>query len=152
MTYEYGGNDPEFDSVTTDSADIGDTATVTIGTDGEVRIPDDVELFFGDGDDFSIVHDTGITNLVLQEDGNPRWEFNTNKNLKSRTNGADLDLDGNDIINHGVDKYQTQDVRNISSPAQGHVAYHDGSGGNTEGLAAYNGTDWISQVDGTTIS
>lgn len=45
-----------------------------------------------------------------------------------------------------------QDVRNISSPSQGWFAYHDGSGSNTEGLAAYNGTDWISQVDGSTVS
>lgn len=46
----------------------------------------------------------------------------------------------------------TKDVRNISSPNQGNVAYHDGSGSNTEGLAAYNGSSWISQVDGSTIS
>jgi len=48
--------------------------------------------------------------------------------------------------------YTPQDVRNVSSPSQGDTAYHDGSGTNTEGLAAYDGTDWISQVDGSTIS
>lgn len=33
------------------------------------------------------------------------------------------------------------------------AAYHDGSGeGNTEGLAAFNGTVWKSQVDGSDIT
>jgi len=45
-----------------------------------------------------------------------------------------------------------QDVTDISSPSRGDVAYHDGSGGNTEGVANYNGTSWVSVVDGTTIS
>lgn len=47
------------------------------------------------------------------------------------------------------------DVRTVSSPTQGMRAYHDPSisgDSNTEGPAFYNGTSWISQVDGTTIS
>lgn len=46
------------------------------------------------------------------------------------------------------------DVRNISisSSFDGTISYHDGSGANTEGPAHFNGTDWISTVDGTTIS
>jgi len=49
-------------------------------------------------------------------------------------------------------KNSTQDVRNISSPSEGWTAVHDGSGTNTAGPAWYNGADWVSVVDGTTIS
>lgn len=56
-----------------------------------------------------------------------------------------------DVTNAPV-QYDPQDVRNIASPSAGWTAYHDGSGSNTEGPAFYNGTSWISQVDGTTIS
>lgn len=64
------------------------------------------------------------------------------------------DIVGNfpDLLSDNIIRYDAQDVRNLSGVNQGYVAYHDGSGANTEGLAAYNGTDWISQVDGTTIS
>jgi len=48
--------------------------------------------------------------------------------------------------------YTPQDVRNVSSPSRGDTAYHDGSGSNTEGPAHYDGTDWISTVDGSTIA
>lgn len=44
------------------------------------------------------------------------------------------------------------DVTALSSPSQGDTAYHDGSGGNTEGPAFYDGSQWVSTVDGTTIS
>lgn len=46
-----------------------------------------------------------------------------------------------------------QDVRAISNPTAGDVAYHDGSGTNTEGPAHYtSGGSWVSTVDGSTIS
>ncbi|MEF8825817.1 MAG: hypothetical protein V5A34_05635 [Halapricum sp.] len=45
-----------------------------------------------------------------------------------------------------------QDVRAISNPTAGDESYHDGSGTNTEGPAFYNGSDWISTVDGSTIA
>lgn len=65
--------------------------------------------------------------------------------------------DGNDlrITDLRWSQYVPQDVTTISSPSQGTVAYHDPSisaDGNTEGPAFYNGTNWVSQVDGTTIS
>jgi hypothetical protein len=45
------------------------------------------------------------------------------------------------------------DVRNFSPRDAGAEAYHAPSGGgNTEGPAFYDGTDWISLVDGTTIA
>jgi hypothetical protein len=47
--------------------------------------------------------------------------------------------------------YTPQDVTAISSPSEGMVAYNDGTTG-TAGPAHYNGTDWISTVDGTTIA
>lgn len=49
-------------------------------------------------------------------------------------------------------RYIPVDVRDVGSPLQGYVAYHDGSGENTEGPAFYNGTAWVSQVDGNIIS
>lgn len=46
-----------------------------------------------------------------------------------------------------------QDVRNVSSPQQGDMAFHDGSGPNTEGPAHYTSEgSWVSTVDGSTIS
>lgn len=67
------------------------------------------------------------------------------------------DPDGNDlrITDLRWSQYVPQDVTTISSPSQGTVAYHDPSvsaDGNTEGPAFYNGMNWVSQVDGTTIS
>lgn len=44
------------------------------------------------------------------------------------------------------------DVLSLSDPSQGEQAYHDGSGGNTEGPAFYDGSAWTSTVDGSTIS
>lgn len=75
------------------------------------------------------------------------------------TTGAGL-RDGDNFDGQGTSNfsnlnlvgYSPQDVRNISSPSQGYTAYHDGSGSNTEGPAHYNGTDWISTVDGSTIA
>lgn len=66
--------------------------------------------------------------------------------------GEDLSIQGNALRSAGRVEYNPVDVRNISSPAQGWVAYHDGSGTNTEGLAAFDGSNWVSQVDGSTIS
>lgn len=44
-----------------------------------------------------------------------------------------------------------QDVRNISSPAQGDMAYHDGSGSHTEGPAFYDSTQWVALLNGEVI-
>lgn len=53
---------------------------------------------------------------------------------------------------HDPHSFQPRDVRRIDSPQTGDIAYHDGSGSHTEGLAAFNGTQWMSQVDGSTIT
>jgi len=47
-------------------------------------------------------------------------------------------------------EYKPTDVREIGSPRKGFSAYHDGSGG-TEGPAFYDGSSWISLVDGSRI-
>lgn len=47
--------------------------------------------------------------------------------------------------------YTPQDVTTISSPSAGQVAYNDGTVG-TAGPAHYDGSSWISTVDGTTIA
>jgi len=46
---------------------------------------------------------------------------------------------------------QPQDLTTVAG-TRGAIAYHDGSGGKTEGPAYHNGTNWISLVDGTTIA
>lgn len=45
---------------------------------------------------------------------------------------------------------EPQDVRTIEA-AEGDIAYHNGSGSNTEGPAFYNGSVWTSMVDGAEI-
>lgn len=72
------------------------------------------------------------------------WSDGTNVNGEQNGSGLSFDLLWVDLT--------PQDVRNISSPVEGRYADHDGSGSNTEGLARYDGSSWISQVDGTTIS
>lgn len=71
---------------------------------------------------------------------------------KVNLNGNTLEMVSGDIIELNTLGLNVQDVRNISSPSEGDYADHDGSGTNTEGLARYDGTDWISQVDGSTIN
>lgn len=46
--------------------------------------------------------------------------------------------------------YTPQDVTAISNPVEGMVAYNNGTVG-TAGPAHYDGTDWVSTVDGTVI-
>lgn len=61
-----------------------------------------------------------------------------------------IELEGEDGItfefNNPVDVIGT-----IDGPSKGYTAYHDGSGDNTEGPAFYDGSDWISLVDNSTI-
>ena len=62
-------------------------------------------------------------------------------------------VDDKDNVGLPVEKVRRTpvDVTSISNPVQGMTAYNDGSTG-TEGPAHYDGTDWISTVDGTTIA
>lgn len=132
---------------------------------------------FEDTDDDGIYEQQEGDGIAAPEDGSVEWgENNTriaasngNQRLNFSVNGQpffDLAQDGgnNDMrmdvpirvagriyqIPHA--DFSAQDVRNLSSPSQGWTAYHDGSGSNTEGPTHYNGTDWISTVDGSTIS
>lgn len=68
-------------------------------------------------------------------------------------NGELRGIDASGAVGLPLDKsiYTPQDVTAISNPVEGMVAYNDGSVG-TAGPAHYNGTDWISTVDGTTIA
>ena len=73
--------------------------------------------------------------------------INSSGNVAAKCPGG-----GGFIIQTSPVSYVVEDVRNISSPLRGDTAYHDGSGSNTEGPAHYDGTDWISTVDGSTIA
>jgi len=68
-------------------------------------------------------------------------------------NGELRAVDDDGTVAIPVDKvaYTPQDVTAIASPEEGLQAYNDGSTG-TAGPAFYDGTDWISLVDGTTIA
>ena len=65
---------------------------------------------------------------------------------------GDLDVEEGPVKDAARLELAPKDVRNISSPSEGWVAYHDGSGSHTEGPAHYDGTVWISTVDGSTIN
>ena len=72
--------------------------------------------------------------------------------LENGAETGDLTLGGSNIEQVGYLELNPKDVRNISSPSEGFISYHDGSGSNTQGPAHFNGTDWISTVDGSTIN
>ena len=64
-------------------------------------------------------------------------------------------FNGNRTRFHQSSQHDLKHVRNVTSPENGRMAYHDPSisgDTNTEGPAFYNGSSWISQVDGSTIS
>jgi hypothetical protein len=67
--------------------------------------------------------------------------------------GGDVSLDSVQL--QGVVEHNPSDVRNISSPSQGWTSYHDPSvsgDANTEGPAFYDGSQWVSMVDGSVIN
>jgi hypothetical protein len=68
------------------------------------------------------------------------------------TGSSWLDIGAESGLASGIVDLDPRDVRSISAPAEGDTAYHDGSGANTAGPAHYTGSNWISTVDGTTIS
>jgi hypothetical protein len=82
------------------------------------------------------------------------------------TNGriADNDYEGNVMmtVDAGADPNEFiidnnrpriyLDLTGFSSLVEGSKAAHDGTNSNTKGSAEYNGTDWISLLDGSTIS
>lgn len=71
--------------------------------------------------------------------------------VRSAVNGATISPTQVDVGN--IISLPPQDVRNISSPQQGYVGYHNGDGtDNTEGPAFYDGTQWWSLVDSTKIN
>jgi len=103
---------------------------------GALNIPNSIsgsELNLGPGS--GVIDNVGSDFGVLQHQGSDRLMWN----------------DGVVEIRNAPLKQHVTDVRTISSPAQGWIAYHDGSGKNTEGPAFYNGAGWISQVDSSTI-
>ena len=67
--------------------------------------------------------------------------------------GMAFDYSANRWHNIHVLKLNPQDVRGVPNASYGDVAFHDGSGtDNTTGPAHHDGEDWISTVDGSTIS
>lgn len=141
-----------------------DEATIGEGTppslDGDLKLPNEFKAVSTDagGDDFRAfaingaanrvdiggVADTNRVSAMLYAAGTAYWEVLADGEF--RGNGPNP-ITGIDFIS-----LDPQDVRNISSPSEGDYADHDGSGTNTEGLARFDGSDWISQVDGSTIS
>lgn len=111
------------------------------------------------------IYSNGTDALISQINGNINFDGSQLNNINQIGTGNNtiilndalqarggINFFDNDAQNVNVTRHNPQDVRNISSPSQGWEAYHDGSGSNTEGPAFYNGSNWISQVDGSTIS
>lgn len=84
----------------------------------------------------------GDRTLLTYEVKNHRWVFHKPVRTEERI------LSVSDVFAD----LKAIDVRAIPSPDKGYIAYHDGSGGGTEGPCFYNGTSWISLVDGLEIS
>lgn len=106
-----------------------------------------------------IVGQYGWRQTVNFPSGDSRVELRTEDSSGWRSTALSADHGGGATVHNGSLTVQTyldlppQDVRNISSPSAGTMAYHDGSGSNTEGPAHYtSGGSWVSTVDGTTIS
>lgn len=135
-------------SVATERVDIEQAADD--GTDGLFIAKADgtvVGEFFHDGSNFKIETASGTNDdIELTPDG--RLILGGNRVDLF----ANLNVNQNAISSIGKASHQVQDVTAISSPSQGDVAYHDGSGSETVGPAHFDGTDWISIVDGTTIT
>ncbi len=119
---------------------LGDSEKVQLGADN------DAQLYY-DGADGRIYLDGSGIQITGSFAGGLGLVMDTELAMNDR-----LSMRGNILKDIGVGFYNPQDVRNISSPSQGYVSYHDGSGSNTEGPAHYNGSSWVSTVDGTTIS
>lgn len=163
MTYDpidTGPNDSDADrEVTLGGADIGDTSLISIEPDGTINVPDDVKISFGDDDDYRIHWVSAQAALKIHEDGGDFTGFEMFTG-EVRVVNADLiipatstfDLKGNDIRSPRALRFNSRDVTSISSPQEGWVAYHDGSGSETEGPAFFDGDNWVSTVDGTTIT
>lgn len=71
---------------------------------------------------------------------------------------ATIDESSGDVTRHNdwksaESRYNPRDVRNMRvGPGEvGVHAYHDGSGGYTEGPAIWRGDKWVSKIDSTTI-
>lgn len=132
---------PEYESVSTGELVLEDGEKIKLGTSTVfdlVANSGKFDILDANDDVFLRVEDGGSVVIGSSAD--------------EMTCNAKINIRSNPLKALARAEYNLQDVRNISSPSQGYVAYHDGSGTNTEGLAAHNGTDWISQVDGSTIS
>lgn len=86
-----------------------------------------------------------------QDTDNPHETTLEDARAEDHQLAGDVDFDGNSALNVSVVDYTPVDVRTLSDPEEGWTAYHDGSDDHTEGPAHYDGTDWISTVDGTVI-
>lgn len=80
------------------------------------------------------------------EAGRADWDVMNEVALLADVDSA-IDTEVRDVLDKKV-----QDVRNISSPADGQQAFHDGSGTNTAGPAAYHNATWIALRDNTEIT
>lgn len=159
-----GGPQPlvlNYNPVNIDTEKLGDAATID-GEDGHTRIA---------GDNLQVEKYETEVKIIDTWDGSPTGPkvlFNKADADQWYVQGDDGAFNVNDVVNDNsrftitrngpIDVYDgpiafsPRDVRSISSPSRGWTAYHDGSGSNPEGPAFYDGSKWISQIDGTTIN
>lgn len=86
-----------------------------------------------------------------QDADNPHETTLEETRAESNQLAGDVDFDGNSALDVSVVGHTPVDVRTLSDPQAGWVAYHDGAGDHTEGPAHYDGSDWLSTIDGSTI-
>jgi len=156
-------------SVDMSEGHIGDDGKLYFGTSDDVGVYFDSDV--GQIGTLRFTHKDGRTiGLDLEDsgggiDGLPRLKMDGEDFLAIAPRGPDqaaiqlpggfdgnTSFLGNRIDDAGSIRLNPQDVRDISSPVEGEYADHDGSGSNVEGLARYNGAEWVSQVDNSTIS
>jgi hypothetical protein len=104
----------------------------------------------GSGWTMTIVPDSGNSQTKFTAPSGHKFSFQPNfsEKLGISENRVSLGNASDNVPAH----MEPQDVRNISSPQQGDISYHGGAGSNTVGPAHYDGSNWVSLVDGSTIS
>lgn len=105
----------------------GNSATTTLYLGYDLSATD--TFIFGPVGEFA-AEDPKIPIADVTDDGASVTSTTDRRPLGGRLESSRLELD-------------PQDADAINSPSEGTIAYHDGSGGDTEGPAFYNGSGWV---------
>jgi hypothetical protein len=123
--------------------------------DDPVRLNQDKKLTFGDDNDFKMLYDgdslrlsdSGTQLAQIGKFGREEVRFTTSMSF---TGNNTLSLGLNNITGVTTMGFDPRDVRNISNPSEGDIAFHDGSGNAGKGIAYFDGSNF-QVLDGGTI-